>query len=101
MGIRKTPRFVLLTVGYAVLIQVAYLAAMLLRFEGDIPTRFWSGYLQIAPFFTLLSLIGFFLAGLYHGLWRYASTVTLFQVLKGVTLSAISLALISFFTTQP
>src|SRR6185436_18460495 len=101
MGLKKTPRFFLLTVGYAVLIQVSYVAALLLRFEGEIPPRFWSGYLDLAAISTLLSLIGFFLAGLYHGLWRYASTVTLFQVIKGVTLSALSLAIIMFFTPTP
>src|SRR5437867_34489 len=101
MGLKKTPRFILLSIGYAAIIQVSYLAALLLRFEGDVPPRFWAGYLQIAPIFTLLSLLGFFLAGLYHGLWRYASTVTLFQVSKGVTLSATGLGLITLFTSQP
>ena len=101
MGLKKTPRFILLSIGYAAIIQVSYLAALLLRFEGDVPPRFWAGYLQIAPIFTLLSLLGFFLAGLYHRLWRYASTVTLFQVSKGVTLSTIALGLISFFNLQP
>jgi FlaA1/EpsC-like NDP-sugar epimerase len=101
MGLKKTPRYLLLTVGYAALIQASYLAALFLRFEGDIPARFWRGYLDITPYFTLMSLVGFFLAGLYHGLWRYASTVTLFQVAKGVTLSAISLAAIMFFTPVP
>mgnify|MGYP003694751985 CR=1 FL=1 len=56
--------------------------------RGQLPPRFLEGYLQVAPIFTLLSLFGFLLAGLFHGLWRYASTVTLFQVFKGVTLSA-------------
>jgi FlaA1/EpsC-like NDP-sugar epimerase/lipopolysaccharide/colanic/teichoic acid biosynthesis glycosyltransferase len=99
MGLKKTPRFLLLSIGYAVIIQAAYLLALVLRFEGDVPARFWLGYVRIAPIFTLLTLVGFFLAGLYHGLWRYASTVTLFQVAKGVTLSAIALGLISFFST--
>jgi FlaA1/EpsC-like NDP-sugar epimerase len=101
MGLKKTPRFLVLSIGYAVIIQVAYLMALLLRFEGEVPRRFWIGYLQVAPLFTLASLAGFFLAGLYHGLWRYASTVTLFQVAKGVTLSAIALVLLSFFSTAP
>ena len=34
-------------------------------------------------------------------MWRYASTVTLFQVFKGVTLSALSLVLIMLFTPEP
>src|SRR5689334_11852975 len=98
MGLRKTPRDLLLTLGYAALIQAAYLIALLLRFEGQVPLKYWQGYAQIAPVFTVLSLVAFFLAGLYHDVWRYASTVTLFQVFKGVTLSAGVLALITLFS---
>jgi FlaA1/EpsC-like NDP-sugar epimerase/lipopolysaccharide/colanic/teichoic acid biosynthesis glycosyltransferase len=97
MGLKKTPRFILLTLGYVCVLHASYLAALLLRFEGDVPQRFWTGYGQIALAFTVLSLAGYFLSGLYHGLWRYASTVTLFQVFKGVTLSAMALGLITLF----
>jgi len=96
MSFRKAPRFLVLTIGYASIVNLVYLAALMLRFEGAVPPRFWNGYLELAPAFTLLSLLGFFLAGLYHGLWRYASTVTLFQVFKGVTLSAASLVVLLF-----
>jgi FlaA1/EpsC-like NDP-sugar epimerase/lipopolysaccharide/colanic/teichoic acid biosynthesis glycosyltransferase len=101
MGLRKTPRFLVLTLGYTALLQASYLAALMLRFEGDVPSRFWAGYLQLAPAFTLLSLVGLYVSGLYHGLWRYASTVTLFQIFKGVTLSALALVIITLFTLEP
>ncbi len=100
MRLKKVPRFVVLTLGYTVLVQIAYLLSLWLRFEGDVPARYWDGYLQVAPWFTLLSLAGYFLAGLYHGLWRYASTVTLFQVFKGVTLSAAALVGILVFVPE-
>ncbi|HTK30322.1 MAG TPA: polysaccharide biosynthesis protein [Candidatus Saccharimonadaceae bacterium] len=100
MAMKKAPRFLLLSIGYVGLLQLAYLAALLLRFDGAIPPRFWNGYLVVAPWFTLLSLLGFLLAGLYHGLWRYASTVTLFQIFKGVTLSAAALVVIMLFSPQ-
>ncbi len=101
MGLKRTPRYLFLTLGYGLIVNGSYLLALLLRFEGDIPQRYIQGYIQVAPVFTAMTLLGFLLAGLYHGLWRYASTVTLFQVFKGVTLSAISLALITVFTSQP
>jgi FlaA1/EpsC-like NDP-sugar epimerase len=101
MTFRKAPRFLLLTLGYAALVNLAYLAALFLRFEGEVPERFWLGYRDAAPAFTLLSLLGFFLAGLFHGLWRYASTVTLFQIFKGVTLSAASLVVLLLFVPEP
>ncbi len=95
---KKTQRFLILTLGYSLLLQLAFAGALLLRFEGTVPADFWHGYLLAAPWFTGLSLAGFYVAGLYHGLWRYASTVTLFQIVKGVTLSALSLAIISLFS---
>jgi FlaA1/EpsC-like NDP-sugar epimerase/lipopolysaccharide/colanic/teichoic acid biosynthesis glycosyltransferase len=98
MNLKKTQRFVILTLGYTLLLQLAFVGALLLRFEGVVPGRFWRGYLLATPWFTGLSLAGFYVAGLYHGLWRYASTVTLFQIVKGVTLSALSLAIISLFS---
>src|SRR5437773_1321150 len=98
MRLRKTPRYITLTLGYAFVVNVSFLVALFLRYEGQIPARHLTGYLIVAPTFTLLSLMGFLLAGLFHGLWRYASTVTAFQVFKGVTLSAISLGLITLFT---
>jgi FlaA1/EpsC-like NDP-sugar epimerase/lipopolysaccharide/colanic/teichoic acid biosynthesis glycosyltransferase len=101
MALKKTPRFLTLTLGYVLLLQVAYVVALLLRFEGAVPAAYWAGYRTAAPWFTGLSLVGFFAAGLYHGLWRYASTMTLFQVLKGVTLSAFSLVVVYLFTYPP
>jgi FlaA1/EpsC-like NDP-sugar epimerase/lipopolysaccharide/colanic/teichoic acid biosynthesis glycosyltransferase len=100
MGLQNTQRFTILTLGYLLLLQLAYVAALLLRFDGAVPAVFWRGYLVIAPCFTGFSLVAFYLAGLYHGLWRYASTVTLFQILKGVTLSALSLVVISLFSYE-
>jgi FlaA1/EpsC-like NDP-sugar epimerase/lipopolysaccharide/colanic/teichoic acid biosynthesis glycosyltransferase len=97
---KKTQRFVILTLGYSLLLQLAFAGALLLRFEGVVPAGFWRGYLLATPWFTGLSLAGFYTAGLFHGLWRYASTVTLFQIVKGVTLSALSLAIISLFSYQ-
>ena len=96
MSFRKAPRFLVLTIVYTAIVNLAYLAGLFLRFEGQVPARFWLGYQEIAPAFTLLSLLGFFLAGLYHGLWRYASTVTLFQIFKGATLSAMTLIVLLF-----
>jgi FlaA1/EpsC-like NDP-sugar epimerase/lipopolysaccharide/colanic/teichoic acid biosynthesis glycosyltransferase len=93
MGLKRAPRFLLHTLGYTLLLQVAFVASLLLRFEGAVPPSAWRGYQTVAPYFTVLSLVAYFAAGLYHGLWRYASTVTLFQILKGVTLSAMSLVI--------
>ena len=48
MGLKRTPRYFLLAVGYTAIVNLAFLAALLLRFEGDVPRRFWLGYLTTA-----------------------------------------------------
>jgi len=101
MRLKRTPRYITLTLGYTFIVNVSFVVALLLRFEGQIPPRYLDGYFQVAPIYTLLSLAGFSLAGLFQGLWRYASTVTAFQVFKGVTLSAVGMALITLFTPDP
>jgi FlaA1/EpsC-like NDP-sugar epimerase/lipopolysaccharide/colanic/teichoic acid biosynthesis glycosyltransferase len=100
MRMKRVPRYLLLTIGYGVLIHASYLISLALRFEGDVPARYWVSYLRFAPVFTLLSLAGYALAGLYQSLWRYASTMTLFQILKGVTLSVLSLVVIILFSND-
>ncbi|HET9327241.1 MAG TPA: polysaccharide biosynthesis protein [Candidatus Eisenbacteria bacterium] len=100
MNVKRTPRLLLLTVVYTAFIHAAYIAALLLRFEGDVPARYWRGYLSIAPVYTAASLLAYHLSGLYQGLWRYASVITLFQILKGVTLSTLALVAITMFTSD-
>ena len=97
MGIKRTPRYLTLALGYTLIVNASFVAALLLRFEGQIPARYVDGYFRIAPIYTLLSLAGFLIAGLFHGLWRYAGTVTLFQIFKGVTLSTLSLLVLLVF----
>ena len=85
MGLKKTPRFVLLTIGLRRAASTAsYLAALLLRFEGDVPAALLARLPRGRRRSSRCSRsLGFFVAGLYHGLWRYASTVTLFQIAQG------------------
>ena len=54
----------------------------------------------MAPAFTLLSLAAFWAAGLYHGLWRYAGTATVFQIVRGVSLSALAWAVVAMVSLR-
>ena len=96
MNPRKLPRILILTAGYAMLLQASLIAALLLRFDGAVPASVWDGYRWIAAPYTLFSLGAYLAAGLYHDLWRYAGTASLFQVLRGVSLSAGVLAAVTF-----
>ena len=44
MRLHKTPRYITLTLGYAFVVNVSFLVALLLRFEGQIPARYVTGY---------------------------------------------------------
>ena len=101
MNPRKLPRILILTAGYALLLQASYVAALLLRFDGHVPGREWAVYRAVAPLFTLLSLGGFLASGLYHGSWRYAGTASLLQVARGVTLSTLALGLMGRLWPDP
>jgi FlaA1/EpsC-like NDP-sugar epimerase/lipopolysaccharide/colanic/teichoic acid biosynthesis glycosyltransferase len=97
---RKMPRLGLLVLGYAAAANLAYMLSLLLRFEGQVPESAWLGYRSAAPAFTLLTLVAYYVAGLFHGLWRYAGTFTLFQIVKGATLSALGMVAILLFTRE-
>jgi FlaA1/EpsC-like NDP-sugar epimerase len=90
MNLRKAPRTLVLTGGYVALVHLAVGLALLLRFDGRIPSEALAAWVQVAPVYTVGSLVAFWMAGLYHGLWRYAGTATVFQILRGVTLSALA-----------
>jgi FlaA1/EpsC-like NDP-sugar epimerase len=92
MNLRKTPRTLVLTAGYVGLVNAAAGLSLLLRYDFHVPPDALAAWARVAPAFTLLSLVAYWLAGLYHGLWRYAGTATVFQIVRGVTLSALAWA---------
>jgi FlaA1/EpsC-like NDP-sugar epimerase len=66
-----------------------------------VPPAAVAEWVRIAPAWTALSLLGYWIAGLYHGLWRYAGTATVFQMARGVTLSALTWALAARIAGTP
>ena len=89
MNLRKLPRTLVLTAGYAALLNAAVVLALILRYDGAPSSAAIAAASRLVPAWTVLSLLGYLVAGLYHGLWRYAGTETLFQMLRGITLSAV------------
>jgi FlaA1/EpsC-like NDP-sugar epimerase len=62
-----------LVVTDAAIVAVAYLVALVLRFDGAVPSPYWEHFWRLLPGATLLYLCvaqGF---GLYGQMWRYAS----------------------------
>ncbi|OEF96837.1 polysaccharide biosynthesis protein [Desulfuribacillus alkaliarsenatis] len=71
----------------AVLINIALYSALLLRFDGHIPSNFIEGQMILAPIFTMVFLLAFFAFGLYNRLWEYASIGELTSVFTSVTIA--------------
>ena len=69
----------------AVLINIAFYGGLLLRFDGRAPANYIDGYIGMAPFFTIVFLLVFFIFGLYNRLWQYASIGELLSVLVSVS----------------
>src|SRR5439155_9803213 len=55
------------------LLVPAYLGPLVLRFDGNVPERYWRGFWFFAPMLAVIHLLTNYLFGLYGQMWRYAS----------------------------
>lgn len=85
----------------AVLINIAAVAALYLRFELRVPSSYLSEYQRAAPYFTLISLGIFAAIGLYSVILRYASVDQLLASAAGSVLSSGVLWLLLKFWIAP
>lgn len=63
-------------------INFSYLFALFLRFDfiySRIPMRFLTGFIKVAPVYTVFTIIVFYLLKMYKSLWRFASVEELFK----------------------
>ena len=66
-----------------------YIAAHLIRFDGDIPARDLGFLSEGLPFLVAIRLACFAGFGLYRGVWTHASVRDLVAVFKGVTAGSV------------
>lgn len=92
---RKKVRIFLMLLCDIILLQVAVLGSLLVRFDGRWPSTYWVSYTHLALWYTLASLGFFIWRGLYHSLWRYAGIEELVNVVGATTLSTLTLRLLS------
>ena len=68
----------------AIMINVAYLGALLLRFDlhfGAIPSRYYQMWVDTIPVHTIVSILIYIAFRLYQSIWRYVSVQELERVL--------------------
>ncbi len=75
----------------SVLINIAAVAALYLRFELSVPSVYLSQYVKAAPLFTLVSVAVFAALGLYSVILRYASIDQLLASASGAFISTMVL----------
>ena len=83
------PRAILALLHDVSAVAVAWLAAYWLRFNLDIPADYLAQAVAMLPWVLPVNLATFWLAGLYRGIWRYASLHDLKRILLSVAAAAL------------
>lgn len=81
----------------AVVIVLAYYAAFLLRFEGQLVAPYYQIFKLSLPLVVVVQLGAFLVLGLYDGLWRYTSVDDLTRQIRAVVGGWIASTLAIFF----
>ncbi|HHX77337.1 MAG TPA: polysaccharide biosynthesis protein, partial [Firmicutes bacterium] len=78
---------IILCLADGLFINASFFIALVLRFEGNIPGSYLGLYADKAVIITAISLLIYWLMGLYKKLWRYASILELINIVSAITLS--------------
>lgn len=78
-------RLILLMFYDAAAVNLAFIAALLLRFDGAVPPQYWQALLHLGPVLTVLYLVSFIVFSLYNRVWAYASTGELLAIVYSVS----------------
>ena len=84
----------------ALLVNMALLLVLWLRFDGDIPRQYMDSYLSLAVCFTLVWLSSFYAFGLYKRLWKYASLGELKSIVYAVSMGLLLNISIAYFWAE-
>lgn len=77
-----------------VLMACALYAALILRFDGNIPHAQLETFVQALPLFLIAQMIFFWLGGVYRGLWRYVGLDDLIVIARSVFAGSLASAAI-------
>jgi FlaA1/EpsC-like NDP-sugar epimerase len=71
------------------LVNIAFLLALLVRFEGPAPAEYYIVFRQAALPITFINLSFFYAFGLYNQIWAYASISALILIIDAVSCGAL------------
>lgn len=90
LSVRQVLRYGFVVAADAAACTLAVYVALFLRFGGAIPHVRSQGFFEAAPFLVVVSLIIFFVGGLYTRAWRYFGLTDIVQLMKLVLASAVA-----------
>ena len=82
----------------AVILAVTPLLAIMIRFEGKIPDKEFMAFHDCMPWMVAISLVIFYLYGMYHRIWHYARMRDLAALVGAVTLSQLIIFIVIVMT---
>jgi FlaA1/EpsC-like NDP-sugar epimerase len=69
--------------------SLAWYLAYQLRFNFEVPTEFFAVLTFCLPGVVLIQMMGFYLFGLYRGVWRFASVIDLQRIVMSALLTGV------------
>ncbi len=85
----RNKKWVLVMLLDIVLVSLAYVSAHLLRYEGQLPPNIAVDVARTLPLVLGAKMLGFYLAGVYRGAWRYAGLIDLVRLVGGATVGSL------------
>lgn len=82
-------RIIFLMLFDSVLINLSIYISLLLRFDGQIESKFLQSFFSLIPWYTIISLGSLYLFRLYRRIWQYASLGEVFGIIKAISTSSL------------
>jgi len=87
----KTKNFYFVLFTDFIIIILSFYASYLIRFEFNIPEIHFNEFLKALPLIIFIKMICFFYFHLYQGMWRYTSLFDIFNIVKAVAVSSVTI----------
>ena len=98
--IRRSFRGTLAYCHDVVMTGLAFVLAFYLRVGNEAFGIYREGLLNGLPVFVLAAAFSYRVFALYRGIWRYASTPDLLQIVKAVSAAVLAFVLVMFLVTR-
>lgn len=93
----KIGKRIILLLADIALVWFSFYFALLIRFEGNIPFKYFQDIQPLYFFSTIYCVGSFYLFGLYRKVWRYASVQELVTIIKAISIAYSPLIIIVFW----